>query len=69
MWRVPNKTAKVAMASATNSARSPNGGCAIAPGAASARMVDTDDDTALSCNAMYGIIPTIAINATVAATA
>ena len=52
MCRVPNRTANVAIASATNSARSPNGGCAIPPGAASARIVETDDDTALSCRAM-----------------
>ncbi len=53
MWRVPNNTANAAINSATNSAMSPSSGCAAAlPAETSARMVPTDADTALSCNAM-----------------
>ena len=70
MWRVPNSTANAAINSATKSAMSPRKGCATTPSAAAcARMVETEDDTALSCSAMYGTMPTIAISATVAATA
>ena len=52
VWRVPNSTAKVAIASATNSATSPSSGGAAPPGDASAKMVETEADTALSCSAM-----------------
>ncbi len=52
VWRVPNSTAKVAIASATNSATSPTSGGAAPPGEASANMVETEADTALSCSAM-----------------
>ena len=53
IWRVPNSTAKVAIDSATNSAMSPSSGCVTpVPGVICARMVSSDDDTALSCSAM-----------------
>ena len=70
MWRVPNSTAKAAIASATNSAMSPSTGCAL-PVVTSrwVRIAPSEAETALSCSAMYGIVPTIAISATVAATA
>ena len=67
---MPNSTANAAIDSATNSAMSPNTGCAKPPSAAvCARMVLSDADTALSWSAMYGIVPRMAISATVAATA
>jgi hypothetical protein len=49
MWRVPNSTAKMAIATATYSAMSPNTGC-IAPlaGPICTRMVVSEDETALS---------------------
>ena len=53
MWRVPNRTANAAINSATNSAMSPTkGGAATLPIEPAARMVPTEDDTALSCSAM-----------------
>ena len=53
MWRVPNSTAKTAIAIATNSAMSPGTGCAM-PVVMSrwVRMVPSEDDTALSCSAI-----------------
>ena len=53
IWRVPNSTAKVAIDSATNSAISPSTGW-VTPlvGVIWARMVSSENDTALSCNAM-----------------
>ena len=70
IWRVPNNMAKAAIVSATNRARSPNGG-SIAPVACVvwARIALSEDETALSWSAMYGIDPMMVINATVAATA
>ena len=69
MWRVPNSTANSAIASATRQAISPSTGC-IAPlaGPIWTRMVVSEVDTAFSCSAMYGIVPMIAISATIAAT-
>ncbi len=53
MWRVPNSTAKVAIDSATNSEMSPSSGCAPPVlGVMWARMVSSDEETALSCSAM-----------------
>ena len=53
IWRVPNSTAKVAIDSATNSAMSPSSGRVTpGPGAIWARMVSSENDTALSCSAM-----------------
>ena len=53
IWRVPNSTAKVAIDSATNSAMSPSSGCVAPPrGVIWARMVSSENDTALSCSAI-----------------
>jgi hypothetical protein len=49
---------------------SPSSGCAVSPfGMACEMIVSSENDTALSCSAMYGTVPMMAISATVAATA
>src|SRR5438067_10859264 len=67
-WRVPNSTANTAIVSITISAMSPMIGM-LEDTLSSLRMVSSEEAIALSWSAIYGTEPTIAISATVAATA
>ena len=53
IWRVPNSTANIAIANATNNEMSPNSGrMPPLPALRCDRMVSSEADTALSCSAM-----------------